>query len=126
MTLPRITAHVSTDHVIVLDDDLTVTFRVVPIAGSKYAAIIDQHRDAEGVASHEAVAVDMLTAGIDVVYSSVESTPSEFTHADAVELWEQWPEWARWNVYRAVIDYSTRGPAADPFGKSRQNENGDK
>lgn len=122
MALPKL-SDVGRDHTITLDDDLTVTFQLRPIPGSRYQSIIDAHRDDEGRASHEAVAVDMLTAGISAVYSSVESTPTPFAETDAVELWEQWPEWARTQVYSAVIAYSTRGPAADPFDKSKPKGN---
>jgi hypothetical protein len=113
------------DHVITLGDDLVVTFQLTPIPGSKYTQILDAHRGEDGKAAHEDVAVDILTAGIANVYSSVESTAVPFGQADATELWTEWPEWARWQVYLAVVAYSTQGPGANPFGKSRQSENGE-
>jgi hypothetical protein len=122
MALPKINQLIQS-HTVTLAEDLVVTFQLVPIPGSQYSAILEAHRDPEGKSPHEAVAVDVLTAGITAVYSSVESSPVAFTSEDAAELWEQWPDWARWDVYTAVTAYTTRGPAADPFSKSRQNEN---
>lgn len=117
MALPKIT-QTGTDHTITLDDDLTVTFHLTPIPGKTYQAILDDHRDDDGKVTHDDVAVEMLDAGIATVYSSVESTPQPFTADDATEIWETWPDWARMNVYQAVVTYSTRGPAADPFDAS--------
>lgn len=122
MTLPTIT-QVTLDHTITLDDDLVVTFRLVPIPGSKFQRILDDHRDADGRSPNTAIAVDLITAGISEIYSSVESTPAVFTDADARELWETWPDWARWDVFSAVLTYATKGPAADPFVRSKPNGN---
>jgi len=124
MALPKLN-QLTTDHVIELDDDLTVTFQLSPIAGTAYNAIIDAHRDDDGKAPHEAVAVDVLTAGIRAVYSSQESTPADFTETDARELWDEWPDWARWSVYGAVVRYSTQGPGADPFDGPKRRRNAD-
>lgn len=122
MALPRITALVQT-HTVTLAEDLDVMFQIVAIPGSKYQAIIDAGRGEDGKTPWEDVAIPLLTEGITHVYSSVESTPVEFTETDATELWEQWPEWARWDVFQAVIAYSTKGPAANPFSRSKPNEN---
>ena len=122
MALPKLTSLVQT-HTVTLAEDLDVMFQIVAIPGSKYQAIIDSGRGEDGKTPWETVAVPILTAGIEAVYSSVESAAVPFTEQDAAELWGEWPEWARWDVFQAVIAYSTKGPAANPFSQSKPNEN---
>ena len=122
MTLPKLSSIIQT-HTLTLSDDLTVSFQIRPIPGVEYQQIIDEHADEHGKTPFEVIAIPVLTAGITTVYSSVESTPADFTEADATELWEQWPEWARWDIYRAVIEYTTKGPGGNPFSASKPNEN---
>ena len=125
MALPKINQLVQS-HTVTLSEDLDVTFQLQPIPGSKYQAIIDAGRDTEtGKTPWENVAVPIMSEGITAVYSSVESAPVPFTAEDAAEVWEDWPEWARWNIYSAVIEYSTKGPAGNPFTGSQRKENGE-
>ena len=123
MTLPKLDT-LTTTHTVTLGDDLAVSFQLRPIPGVEYQTIIDTHRDPDtGKTPYESIAVPVLAAGTAAVYSSVESTPSPFTDADADELWTTWPEWARWEIYTAVVSYSTKGPAGNPFSGSPANEN---
>ena len=64
-------AKVHLDHVVTFDDDLIFTFQLVPISGLRYQEIIDQHRDDEGKASNEAVAADLMHAGIGTAYHHI-------------------------------------------------------
>ena len=120
--LPRF-SDVHQDHTVQLADGVYVVFQVVAIPGARYNEILEECRGDDGKVRIEDTGVPILTAGINRVYSSVESTPIEFTQADAEEIWETWPEWARTDVYSTVIAYSTRGPAADPFSGSTRNGN---
>ena len=122
MTLPKPSELVHT-HTITLGEGLDVSFQLSPIPGAVYQQIIDAHRDEDGKTPWETVAEPLLEASIQRVYSSVESTPQPFTINDATEIWETWPDWARWDILQAVIAYSTKGPAANPFSGSTRNEN---
>ena len=122
MALPKLDRLTHT-HTVTLGDGLDVAFQLVPIPGLIYQEIIDAHRGEDGKTPWETVAVPILTAGIGTVYSSVESTAVPFTETDAMEIWNEWPEWARWDIYQAVIAYVTKGPAGNPFSKSKPKEN---
>lgn len=122
MTLPKLD-RLTRSHTVTLGDELDVVFQLQPIPGLIYQQIIDEHRGDDGKTPWETIAVPILAAGIGTVYSSVESTPVAFTDSDATEIWNEWPEWARWDIYQAVISYVTKGPAGNPFSKSKQNEN---
>lgn len=123
MTLPNLDSLVHT-HTVTLSNDLSVSFQLRPIPGGEYQTIIDAHRDPDtGKTPFETIAVPVIAASVTSVYSSVESTPSPFTADDAKELWTTWPEWARWDVYTAIIGYTTKGPAGNPFTGSTQKEN---
>ena len=113
MALTPIT-QVTTDHTVTFSDDLIFTFQLVPIPGTDYQDIIEDHRDDDGKASNDNVAPSMMEAGISHAYSSADPR-TEFTIDDAREIWDTWPEWARWSVYNAVVAYSTRGSASDPL-----------
>jgi hypothetical protein len=122
-SLPKFAA-VHRDHTIELDDGVYVVFQIVAIPGTRMTQILDAHRSEEGTVLREDIGPDVLEAGIGKFYSSVESTPVEFTASDAAEVWETWPDWARAELYVAVETYSTRGPVADPKGGSTRNVNG--
>lgn len=125
MALPKPGNLIQT-HTVTLADEVDVSFQIAPIPGAEYQQIIDDHRDADtGKTPWETVAVPILTAGVVQVYSSVESSPVEFTTVDADEVWSTWPDWARWDILQAVIAYTTKGPAGNPFSGSRRNETGE-
>jgi len=124
MALPK-PSQITHTHTVVLGDDIDVSFQMTPIPGSRYQQIIDKHRGEDGKTPWETVAVPLLVASVQAVYSSIESTSVPFTEADAVELWNEWPDWARWDLYQAVIAYSTKGPAGNPFTGSKPKPNVD-
>lgn len=113
-----------TTHTIAVGD-IDVVFNIVPIPGKTYNQILDDHRDDDGKVANEAIAVDIITHGIDSVYTSVESTPQPWERDDAVEVWETWPDWARGELFTVVHAYSVAGPRADPFSKRKRNGNDD-
>jgi len=143
MSLPDVTGE-TVNHTIEFSDHLSVTFQLRLIPGAVFDAVLDAHRNGDGKASVDDCGPALLTHGVRAVYSSVESkpvpwelatrerdeTPDAFAarvtdHPDAVEVWDVWPEWARMSLYGAVVAYSTKGPAADPFSRSKTKPNDD-
>ena len=127
MTLPKLDTLTHT-HTITLSDDIIVSFQLRPIPGIEYQGLVVEHADPDTGKTpfdNPDFAQAILAAGISAVYSSVESTPTDFTDQDANELWQQWPEWARWDIYTAVINYTTKGPGGNPFTTSKPKGNGE-
>jgi len=98
---------------------ITVTFNVGVVSGRRYNLLLEQHRAADGRIDQDSFAVALLEVSVRSVYSSIESTPVEFTRDDAVELWDEWPEAARGRLLATCVALQTKGPDADPFAASR-------
>lgn len=122
MTLPKPSKYVHT-HTVILTPDAEVSFQIVPLPGARYQQLVDECRDPDtGKTPWANLAVPLLTESVTAVYSSLESTPVEFTAQDAEEIWEEWPEWARWDIFATVLHDNTQGPASDPFTTSKRKE----